>query len=160
MNPSNHPCRGRMDRSNFREIVLRLENVLARRRHWQAVSGCVSMGRKSIDFDAQEIRSGRCTHRLGAREAALLRFLLARRGMVVSRDETLDEVWSPDEYPSPRTVDNFIVKPRHSLGESPRGGFRPRWRWPGDVPSGQDHPLRDLTLPVPDGTVPGFHGGP
>lgn len=121
MNPSNHPCRGRMDRSNFREIVLRLENVLARRRHWQAVSGCVSMGRKSIDFDAQEIRSGRCTHRLGAREAALLRFLLARRGMVVSRDEILDEVWSPDEYPSPRTVDNFIVKPRHSLGESPRG---------------------------------------
>ena len=78
--------------SHFREIVLRLENVLARRRHWQAVSGCVSMGRKSIDFDAQEIRSGRCTHRLGAREAALLRFLLARRGMVVSRDEILDEV--------------------------------------------------------------------
>ena len=105
--------------SHFREIVLRVENALSRRRHWQPVSGCLTVGRRSIDLAAQEVRVGRCTHHLGAREAALLRFLLARRGMVVSRDEILDEVWSPDEYPSPRTVDNFIVKLRRVIEEDP-----------------------------------------
>jgi two-component system alkaline phosphatase synthesis response regulator PhoP len=115
--------------SHFREIVLRLENALARRRHWQSVSSCVSMGRRCIDFAAQEVRVGRRTYRLGAREAALLRFLLARRGGVVSRDEILDEVWSPDEYPSPRTVDNFIVKLRRILEEDPQNPLILRSVW-------------------------------
>ena len=30
----------------------------------------------------------------------------------MSRDEILSEVWAEDEYPSPRTVDNFIMRMR------------------------------------------------
>ena len=115
--------------SHFREIVLRLENALARRRHWQEVSEFVSVGRISINFPAQEIRVGRRTHHLGARETALLRFLVARRGMVVSRDEILDEVWKPGEYPTQRTVDNFVMKLRKILNEDPQNPVILRTVW-------------------------------
>ena len=115
--------------SHFREIVLRLENALARRRHWQEVSQCVSIGRLSINFAAQEIRVGRRIHHLGARETALLRFLMARRGMVVSRDEILDEVWMPGEYPTTRTVDNFIMKLRRIFEDDPEHAVILRSVW-------------------------------
>src|SRR5262249_20227258 len=46
------------------------------------------------------------------KEIALLKLLLERRGNVVSRDEILDHVWSEGEYPTSRTVDNFIMRIR------------------------------------------------
>lgn len=104
---------------HFQELVLRLENALKRRRHWDEVPGRVQVGRASIDFAALEATVDGRTTALGAREAALLRFLIARRGTVVSRDEILDEVWSRDEYPTPRTVDNFIVKLRRLVESDP-----------------------------------------
>lgn len=104
---------------HFQELVLRLENALKRRRHWDEVPGRVQVGRASIDFAALEATVDGRTTPLGAREAALLRFLIARRGTVVSRDEILDEVWSRDEYPTPRTVDNFIVKLRRLVEADP-----------------------------------------
>lgn len=97
---------------HFQELLLRVENGLRRRRHWEAVPDGVQVGRARIQFDRlQAERDGR-TLQLSPREAALLRFLVARRGSVVPRDEILDEVWSRDEYPTPRTVDNFIMKLR------------------------------------------------
>lgn len=104
---------------HFHELVLRLENALRRRRHWDKVPGRVTVGRASIDFSAMEAEVGGKNTPLGAREAALLRFLIARRGTVVSRDEILDEVWSRDEYPTPRTVDNFIVRLRRIIEDDP-----------------------------------------
>lgn len=105
--------------SHFQEILLRIQNAIVRRRNWQDVPESVVVGRASINFAAQEAMVGGERIRLSAREAGLLRFLLARRGMVVSRDEILDEVWSPDEYPTPRTVDNFVMRLRQIVEVNP-----------------------------------------
>lgn len=97
---------------HFQELLLRIENGLRRRRHWEAVPEVVQIGRARVWFASLRAeRDGQSTQ-LSPREGALLRFLLARRGSVVPRDEILDEVWSRDEYPTPRTVDNFIMKLR------------------------------------------------
>lgn len=105
--------------SHFEEIVLRIENALRRRRRWHEVPDQISLGRAHINLPAQEAHvGGKVTH-LGTREVALLRLLLSRRGTVVSRDTILDEVWSRDEYPTPRTVDNFIVKLRRLIEVDP-----------------------------------------
>lgn len=106
--------------SHFQEILLRIENVLRRRRALHEVPDRVRVGRADVDFPALEARVDGRVSALGPREAALLRYLVARRHEVVSRDEILDEVWSPDEYPSPRTVDNFIMKLRRILEEHPQ----------------------------------------
>ena len=38
-----------------------------------------------------------------------------RRGNVVSRDEILNHVWSENEFPTSRTIDNFIMKLRRLI---------------------------------------------
>lgn len=104
---------------HFQELVLRLENGLRRRRHFEAVPDPLEVGDARVHFAALKIERGGRSTPLGAREAALLRFLASRRGAVVRRDEILDEVWSREEYPTPRTVDNFVLKLRRALEADP-----------------------------------------
>jgi len=101
---------------HFRELLLRVQNCLkrAQRLTQQAgeMRGPVTIGRARVDFErfAAEVE-GRwqpLTHK----ECAVLRLLASRAGKAVSRDEILDAAWSPDEFPTSRTVDNFIVRLR------------------------------------------------
>ena len=43
-----------------------------------------------------------------------------KEGKVVSREEILDELWSDDQYPSSRTIDNFILVFRKIFEEDPK----------------------------------------
>jgi DNA-binding response OmpR family regulator len=49
----------------------------------------------------------------------LLRLLVSRVGMPVSRDEILSRVWGVDSNPTNRTVDNFVVKLRKKIEPLP-----------------------------------------
>ncbi len=39
--------------------------------------------------------------------------------MVIDRDTLLDDVWGYDNYPSTRTVDNFILSLRKKIEDDP-----------------------------------------
>lgn len=56
---------------------------------------------------------------LSAKEFDLLRYLVSRPDIPVSRDQLLDEVWGYNSYPSTRTVDNFIARLRQKFEVSP-----------------------------------------
>jgi DNA-binding response OmpR family regulator len=56
---------------------------------------------------------------LGFYETAILQLLNERRGVPVSRDEILDNVWGLDANPTNRTVDNFILKLRRKIEPDP-----------------------------------------
>jgi energy-coupling factor transporter ATP-binding protein EcfA2 len=45
--------------------------------------------------------------------------LLERSGTAVSRDDILDRAWSEDEFPTSRTVDNFIMRLRRLIEIDP-----------------------------------------
>jgi two-component system alkaline phosphatase synthesis response regulator PhoP len=66
---------------------------------------------KTVDFDTFEVRdeNNLVVTVLTKKEIDLLRLFAAKTGQVVSRDEILDTVWGQDQFPSSRTVDNFIV---------------------------------------------------
>jgi two-component system alkaline phosphatase synthesis response regulator PhoP len=66
---------------------------------------------KTIDFDTFEVRDENnvVVSVLTKKEIDLLRLFASKTGQVVSRDEILDNVWGQDQFPSSRTVDNFIV---------------------------------------------------
>ncbi len=104
---------------HFQELLLRIENGLRRARFCESGLDRVRVGRADVSFQKHEATVDGQTTRLGAREAALLKLLVERRGAVVSRDVILDEVWSRDEYPTPRTVDNFILKLRRLVERVP-----------------------------------------
>lgn len=56
---------------------------------------------------------------LSAREFDLLRYLLAHRGDVVSREQLLRDVWGYQELLGTRTVDNFVAKLRMHIEPMP-----------------------------------------
>jgi DNA-binding response OmpR family regulator len=107
----------------FRELVLRIQNILKRARDLApaegAATGPVRIGVADVDFARFTARSGDTLHRLTHKECAVLKLLVERAGKVVTRDEILDRAWSPEEFPTQRTVDNFIVRLRRLVEADP-----------------------------------------
>lgn len=97
---------------NYDELVLRIENGLRRARFCGTGLNRMQVGRARVNFPSFSAEVNGEVTALSQRETALLKLLVENRGSVVSRDQILDEVWSRDDYPTPRTVDNFILKLR------------------------------------------------
>lgn len=104
---------------NYQELVLRIENGLRRARFCGTGLNRMKVGRACVNFPAFSAEADGETTTLSQRETALLKLLVENRGSVVSRDQILDEVWSRDDYPTPRTVDNFILKLRRLVETDP-----------------------------------------
>jgi two-component system alkaline phosphatase synthesis response regulator PhoP len=101
---------------NFRELLLRIHNCLKRAQDLARVPGDirgqVRIGRAQVDFERFTATADGDSVALTHKECAVLRLLAERVGKAVSRDEILDRAWSADEFPTSRTVDNFIVRLR------------------------------------------------
>jgi two-component system alkaline phosphatase synthesis response regulator PhoP len=107
----------------FRELLLRIQNMLKRAgdlaARGTALRGPVRIGIATVDFDRFTAESGGSLHRLTHKECAVLKLLLERAGRAVSRDEILTHAWAPDEFPTERTVDNFILRLRRLVERDP-----------------------------------------
>jgi len=104
------------------ELIARVKALLRRVQTTEEVD-YVRFDNVLIDFKAYRAERNQEPIDLSAREYRLLRFLVARQGSVVTRDELLDEVWGYNSYPSTRTVDNHIAKLRQKIEtdlENPR----------------------------------------
>jgi two-component system alkaline phosphatase synthesis response regulator PhoP len=101
---------------HFRELLLRIQNCLKRAQDLAELPGemrgVMRIGRARVDFERFSAEADGITHTLTHKECAVLRLLASRVGKAVSRDEILDRAWSADEFPTSRTVDNFIVRLR------------------------------------------------
>jgi DNA-binding response OmpR family regulator len=105
-------------------------NGLLRRRRWNeqgataaAAGETFSLGARTIDFAAMEIRAEGESFHLTQMECDLLRYLIRNAGQVVSRREILEKVWGLHEDTDTRAIDNFIVRLRRYVedrGASPR----------------------------------------
>jgi two-component system alkaline phosphatase synthesis response regulator PhoP len=103
------------------ELQARVEALLRR------ASGTPRAEIKSYDFDGIHVdfTSARVTKNaktitLGERECRLLRYLVERRGMVLSRDELLQEVWGYKSIPLTRTVDVHVAWLRQKIEDDPK----------------------------------------
>lgn len=100
----------------MRELVARVKALLRRTRSTTEVDH-VEFEKVVIDFKAYKAERNQEPLELSAREYRLLRYLVAKKGAVVTRDELLDEVWGYNSYPSTRTVDNHIARLRQKIEE-------------------------------------------
>lgn len=98
---------------HLEELLLRISSILRRSKSSNKTYQQINIGESSIDFNQRIITSivGEKIS-LSEKESDILRLLVANEGKILSRDEILDRVWGGNEFPSPRTVDNFIVKIR------------------------------------------------
>jgi two-component system alkaline phosphatase synthesis response regulator PhoP len=99
---------------HLKELLLRIQNGLKRAKYLESGperDGEV-LGEAKLYLSSFEIERDGIKHALTHKECSVLKLLLSRRGKAVSRDEILNEAWSEEDFPSPRTIDNFIVKLR------------------------------------------------
>lgn len=112
------------------EIFLARMSALLRRQKWsrRRKSGgdnarpadVVNVNGREIDFQNLELR-GRDAQitPLTLMESDLLRYLIANAGRAVSRKQILEDVWHLSEDTDTRAIDNFIVRLRKLIEDTP-----------------------------------------
>ena len=108
---------------HYKELLLRVRNALRRADYLAGLEGSgdgeIRVGRAIVRFPRFEADVDGRPIRLSHKECGLLRLLVDRRGKPVSRDDIFTHVWSEDEYPTPRTIDNFVVRLRRIVETDP-----------------------------------------
>ena len=69
------------------------------------------IGNYSIDLASFEVKDtlGKIVHVFSKREVELLKLFKEKENKVISRDEILDKIWGKDQFPTSRTIDNYIL---------------------------------------------------
>lgn len=97
-------------------LLARIEAVLRRNSGQPEVNVSPSLLR--VDHLAREVSVGGAPVALTYTEFELLEYLMTNKGLALSRDRILDNVWRYDYDGDARTVDTHIKKLRSKLGEA------------------------------------------
>jgi DNA-binding response OmpR family regulator len=101
------------------ELLARVRAVLRRTGAQKTTADLVHIGDMEIDFKLHQARRGNTRIEFTAREFDLLRYFVLHTGQVVTREQILNEVWGYEEFPTTRTIDNFVAKLRQKIERSP-----------------------------------------
>ena len=104
---------------SLRELVARVKALLRRQADLHKEIAQFSFGTIEIDFRKMEVLKGVKPVRLSVREFEVLKFLILHEGELVTRDTLLNEVWGYEQFPTTRTVDNYILALRKKLEDDP-----------------------------------------
>lgn len=104
----------------FKELLLRVQNIL-RRHHSvpEAKVEILKIGQATFDLKALTVETPETKDIISEKESLMLRLLYNHRNQVISREKILDTVWGTQNYPSARTIDNFIVTLRKWIEKNP-----------------------------------------
>lgn len=101
------------------ELLARVRAVLRRTTTRPPTEDIVRIGDLEIDFKLHQARREKRRVEFTAREFELLRYFVQHRGKVVTREQILNEVWGYEEFPTTRTIDNFVAKLRQKIERAP-----------------------------------------
>jgi len=104
---------------SVRGLMARVRAVLRRSQASPIAPDELRFDDVAIDFRRYEARKGDRVLEMTRKEFGVLRFLAARAGNVVTRDELLNDVWGYEATPTTRTVDNHIALLRAKLENIP-----------------------------------------
>ncbi len=105
---------------SLKELIARVKAVLKRSGEKAETPEAVGIGQAEIHLKNFEIKKGNRLFQLSPKECHILKLLLEHPDEVIDRDRIIDEVWGDDYYPSPRTIDNFILKLRNKIEPDPK----------------------------------------
>lgn len=106
---------------HMEELILRVRALLRR------TSGQGRLGKKntllingfSIDIPTRISESNRGKITLSEKEIRLLEYFCKNHGKNLPREDILEEIWGMDVDPTPRTIDNYILKFRKLYEDDP-----------------------------------------
>ena len=96
-------------------LVARVEAILKRaNKDTKQIIECSGI---EIDKEGRTVKVDGKQIELSLREYELLVYLVENKGIALSRDKILNNVWNYDYYGDSRTIDSHIKKIRHKLGK-------------------------------------------
>jgi DNA-binding response OmpR family regulator len=109
-----------------RELIARVHALLRRQGRTAASPSAArfKIGGAEVDPKRFELRRGKVTEELTAKELKLLQHFFEHAGEVLSREHLLNEVWGYEYFGTTRTLDQVVAQLRKKLGDS---GREPRY---------------------------------
>ena len=106
---------------DLEELLLRVA-VLLNANSKSTEATFMDIGPCRIDFKTFEVTNNETNEEitLSKKEVALLQLFQSKKGEVISRAEILDKIWGKDQFPTTRTIDNFILHFRKLFEENPK----------------------------------------
>jgi DNA-binding response OmpR family regulator len=100
---------------NIHELLARVRAMIRRGERGASQGEHLTVGSVEIDLRRQQLSSERGSAALSSLECEVLRYLSARQGAIVSRDDLLKDVWGYTSLCTTRTVDNLIGRLRRKI---------------------------------------------
>jgi len=107
---------------SLRELIARIKAILRRTQNSNDITQNTQtefIGLMEVDFKNYVAKVAGKNEKLSHREFEVLHFLWAHRQNVVSRDDLLKNIWGYEEFPTTRTIDNFILRLRQKVEANP-----------------------------------------
>jgi two-component system alkaline phosphatase synthesis response regulator PhoP len=105
---------------SIRELLARLKAHLRReKREVKKIPEAYSFGEIEVDFSHFKVRRKGKEVDLTSLEVEILKYFVAHRGEVVTREALLDKIWGYERFPTTRTIDNHILKLRKKIEGDP-----------------------------------------
>ncbi|MHB8905326.1 MAG: response regulator transcription factor [Melioribacteraceae bacterium] len=107
---------------NLHELLLRVKGMLKRKMWYQSsaeIEPSYRFGDNIVNFENLNCTSGLRNFVLTQREAMVLKYLIEKKGKIVSRKELLENVWHLSSEVETRTIDNFISRLRKYFEPDP-----------------------------------------
>ncbi len=101
-----------------KELMLRISAVMNRVSSQKSNSDVYENEKLKVDFTARIVSVEGVPQDLSPKEYELLFFMVKNRGIALSREKLLNEVWGYDFYGDDRTLDTHIKLLRKSLGSA------------------------------------------
>ena len=107
---------------DLEELLLRVQVLVEGIEETTTPLEKVIIGNHQVDFSTFEVKNLQTGENidLSKREIELLKMFYNRIGVVVSREDILDELWGNDQFPTARTIDNYILTFRKLFEEDPK----------------------------------------
>ena len=104
---------------SVRELLARVKAILRRKPDLKPDIDEYSFDGIYLDFKGRSALKDKKSFDLSNLEFKVLKFFVQHEGEVIERNKLLDEVWGYKNYPSTRTVDNFILSLRKKIEVDP-----------------------------------------
>jgi DNA-binding response OmpR family regulator len=106
----------------LQELLLRVKGMLKRKSWYKSAyekQPVYKFGDNEVNFENLHCRKGEVEMRMTPHEAMLLKYLVERKGEIVTRKELLKNVWHLNPEVETRTVDIFIARLRKYFESDP-----------------------------------------
>lgn len=107
---------------DLEELLLRVQILADGIEDHQESVQQIKIGDFTVDFNSFIVKNFNKNSEieLSKREIELLKLFYSKRGTVVSREDILDALWKNDQFPTSRTIDNYILAFRKIFENDPK----------------------------------------